>query len=114
MSSSPRSQSEIISEEEIGILGAALAASRSIRPSVIRSVSPSQMIAGGSPKTIRSITLFSKRKLLACSYIEESYLHQFRRNQSLGVTDLTGNVRLFYITDHRKKISNSRDDMDSG
>ncbi|AEE79615.1 hypothetical protein [Arabidopsis thaliana] len=89
---------EIINEEEIVILDAALAASHSILPSVIRSVSPSQMIAGGSPITIRSITLFSKRKLSACLYIEESYLHRFRRNQSLGVTDLTGTVRLFYIT----------------
>jgi exonuclease V len=81
---------EIVSEEEMAILDAALAASRSILPSVIRSVSPSRITAGGSPKTIRSITLFSKRKLSACSDIEESYLHRFRRNQALGVTDLTG------------------------
>ncbi|EOA13472.1 hypothetical protein CARUB_v10026530mg [Capsella rubella] len=81
---------EIVSEEEMAILDAALAATRSILPSALRSASPSRVIAGGSPKNIRSITLFSKRKFsAACSDIEESYLHRFRRNQALGVTDLT-------------------------
>ncbi|KAL1208600.1 Exonuclease V [Cardamine amara subsp. amara] len=81
---------EIVSEEEMAILDAALAATRSIFPSVIRSSSPSRILAGGSPKTIRSITLFSKRKLSGCSDIEDTYLHRFRKNQALGVTDLTG------------------------
>ncbi|XP_010443837.1 PREDICTED: exonuclease V, chloroplastic-like isoform X1 [Camelina sativa] len=98
--SSPRSHHdfpeipiEIVSEEEMAIMDAALAATRSILPCATRSASPSRMIAGGSPKTtIRSITLFTKRKLsAACSSdIEDSYLRRFRRNQALGVTDLTG------------------------
>ncbi|CAH2069340.1 unnamed protein product [Thlaspi arvense] len=82
---------EIVSEEEMAIIDAALAATRSILPSAIRSAaSPSRIIAGGSTKTVRSVTMFSKRKLSACSDIEDSFLHRFRRNQALGVTDLTG------------------------
>lgn len=91
----PEIQIEIVSEEEMAILDAALAATRSILPSAIRSASPSRMISGESSKTIRSISLFSKRKFsAACSDIEDSYLHRFRKNQALGVTDLTGTVRL--------------------
>lgn len=93
----PKIPIEIISEEEMAILDAALAATRSIFPSAIRSASPSRILAGENPKMIRSITLFSKRKLSACSDIEESYLHRFRRNQALGVTDLTGTVRFYLL-----------------
>lgn len=86
---------EIISEEEMAILDAAFAATRSFLPSAIRSAaSPSRIISGESSKTARSITMFSKRKLSACSDIEDSLLHRFRKNQALGVTDLTGTVRL--------------------
>ncbi|KAF8100425.1 hypothetical protein N665_0224s0012 [Sinapis alba] len=82
---------EIISEEEMAILDAAFAATRSFLPSAIRSAaSPSRIISGESSKTARSITMFSKRKLSACSDIEDSLLHRFRKNQALGVTDLTG------------------------
>ncbi|ESQ42307.1 hypothetical protein EUTSA_v10013696mg [Eutrema salsugineum] len=82
---------EIVSEEEMAILDAALAATRSIFPSVIRSAaSPSRILAGGSPKTIRPIAILPKRKFSACSDIEDSFLHRFRKNQALGVTDLTG------------------------
>ncbi|KAL0875738.1 hypothetical protein Bca101_025443 [Brassica carinata] len=81
---------EIISEEEMAILDAAFAATRSFLPSAIRSAaasSPSRIIA----KTARSIAMLSKRKLSACSSdIEDSLLHRFRKNQALGVTDLTG------------------------
>uniref|UniRef100_A0A1J3F171 Exonuclease V, chloroplastic n=1 Tax=Noccaea caerulescens TaxID=107243 RepID=A0A1J3F171_NOCCA len=85
-SSFPEIPIEIVSEEEMAILDAMLAATRSILPSAIRSAaSPSR-----SPKAIRSVTIFSKRKLSACSDIEDSYLHRFRRNQALSVTDLTG------------------------
>ncbi|XP_048602562.1 exonuclease V, chloroplastic isoform X2 [Brassica napus] len=85
---------EIISEEEMAILDAAFAATRSFLPSAIRSASaasPSRIIAGEISNTARSITMFSKRKLSACSSdIEDSLLHRFRKNQALGVTDLTG------------------------
>ncbi|KFK27573.1 hypothetical protein AALP_AA8G401200 [Arabis alpina] len=82
---------EIVTEEEMAILDAALAATRSFLPSAIRSVSsPSRLLAGETSRTLRSVTVFSKRKLSACSDIEDSYLHRFRRNQALGVTDLTG------------------------
>ncbi|KAJ0245899.1 Exonuclease V [Hirschfeldia incana] len=83
---------EIISEEEMAILDAAFAAARSFLPSAIRSSSsPSRIVAGEISKS--SITMFSKRKLSACSSssdIEDSLLHRFRKNQALGVTDLTG------------------------
>ncbi|CAN8244377.1 unnamed protein product [Cochlearia groenlandica] len=85
----PEIEIEIVSEEEMALLDAALAATRSIR-----SASPSRFI--GKPKRLRSINVFSKRKLSACSSsssssseIEDSYLLRFRRNQALGVTDLT-------------------------
>ncbi|KAF3535110.1 hypothetical protein F2Q69_00019248 [Brassica cretica] len=86
---------EIISEEEMAILDAAFAATRSFLPSAIRSAaaaSPSRIIAGEISNTARSIAMFSKRKLSACSSedIEDSLLHRFRKNQALGVTDLTG------------------------
>ncbi|CAH8362353.1 unnamed protein product [Eruca vesicaria subsp. sativa] len=81
---------EIISEEEMAILDAALAATRSFLPSAIRSAaaSPSRGVSKAS------ITMLSKRKLSACSSsssldIEDSFLRRFRKNQALGVTDLT-------------------------
>ncbi|XP_010541347.1 PREDICTED: exonuclease V, chloroplastic isoform X2 [Tarenaya hassleriana] len=81
---------ELIGEEEMALLDAALAATRAILSPSLRSPSSSRVLSVGSSRSIRSITLLSKRKISGCTDMEDSYLHRFRRNQALGVTDLTG------------------------
>lgn len=94
---------EIVSEEEMALIDAALAATRC---SLLSSVSSH---FHRNARSIQSITLLSKRRLLGCNRpdiedfgnlgmthkknkVAESYLERFRKKGGLCATDITGAV----------------------
>lgn len=104
---------EIISDEEMALIEAALAATR---PSLSCSSSSSTQFQR-SARSIHSITLTSKRRLSGCTEtglssvgdiedgrnrtiisprkknrFTQSFLHRFRRKRGLAVTDITATV----------------------
>ncbi|XP_044482623.1 exonuclease V, chloroplastic isoform X2 [Mangifera indica] len=103
----PEISVEFVSDEEMAIIDAALAATRcSLTSSKISSIcSPSQLQRNA--RSLRSITLLSKRRFSGCSApdiedsgdlglskkrneVPESFLERFRKARSLSVTDITG------------------------
>lgn len=105
---------EIISEEEMGIIEAAFAATRSLVKSPLR-VSSSPAHFQNNVRSIQSITLLSKRSLSRCSSqsdslevdledsgslmssqkrnrVVASLLSRYRRKRGLAVTDITATV----------------------
>lgn len=102
---------EIVSDEEMALIEAALAAARSSiscsSSSAINSSSSSKILFNA--RSIQSITLLSKRGLSAAHpdiedlcktastqkrvKVNESLLHRFRRKKGFAVTDFTGTVR---------------------
>ncbi|KAJ0020825.1 hypothetical protein Pint_32222 [Pistacia integerrima] len=103
----PEISIEIVSEEEMALIDAALAATRcSFTSSTIPSIcSPSQFQRNA--RSLRFITLLSKRRFPDCSTpdiedsgdlglshkrnkVPESFLERFRNGRGLSVTDMTG------------------------
>ncbi|XP_028757042.1 exonuclease V, chloroplastic-like isoform X1 [Neltuma alba] len=100
---------EIVSDEEMAIIEAALAYARSftfsVAPAIPSPTFPSQLhINGKSP--VRSIAVLSNKGFSNCSQSDiedsgnmlntqkrrreaESYLHRFRKNRGLSITDIT-------------------------
>ncbi|XP_062015836.1 exonuclease V, chloroplastic-like [Rosa rugosa] len=99
---------EIVSDEEMALLEAALLSARSLIPSTVRAF-PSFRSSHfpSNARSIQSITLVSKKRFSGCSQpdiedsgsgfnttqkktrLAESFLHRFRRKKGLCVTDLT-------------------------
>ncbi|KAF5751527.1 hypothetical protein HS088_TW02G00541 [Tripterygium wilfordii] len=103
---SPTIPIEIVSEEEMALLEAALAATRSSfsSPAISSICSPSRSSQfQRNARSVHSITLLSKRRLSYCSQsdiedfggtqkrnrVPESLLQRFRKNRGLNVTDIT-------------------------
>ena len=100
---------EFVSEEEIALIEAAYAATRSSLSSSISSSICSSSRFQSKTRSIQSITLFSKRCLSGSSELDiedsgnlkstqkrsrvaQPFLHQFRRKRGLSVTDITATV----------------------
>lgn len=110
---------EIVSEEEMALLEAALVATRSLLssssviPSIASSSRPSFLSSSQlreNVRSIESITLLSKRSFSVCAGLDiedsgnlrsqqkkknrvsESFLRRFRKKRGLMVTDITGTV----------------------
>ena len=100
---------EIVSDEEMAFIEAALASARSFSAvPVIHSPSRCSHFDINT-KSIQSITILSKRRLSKCTEtdiedsgnlvitqkkcrVNESFLHRFRRKRGLSVTDVTSTV----------------------
>lgn len=103
---------EFVSEEEMALIEAAYAATRSSLSSSI--CSPTSRFQTQS-RTIHSITILSKRGLNGSSELDiedsdylknpqkrirvaQPFLHRFRRKRALSVTDITATVLKFVFT----------------
>ncbi|GMI92305.1 exonuclease V-like [Hibiscus trionum] len=105
---SPSVPIEFVSEEEMALIEAAYAATRSSlsSSSICSSICPPRSRFQTNTRTIQSITLLSKRALNASSELDiedsdsskntqkrirvaQPFLHRFRRKQALSVTDIT-------------------------
>lgn len=101
---------EIVSEEEMALLEAALVSARASF-SAIPAIRCSTFSFGSNARSIKSITALSKRRLSGCSEpdiedsgglksaqkktrMADSFLHRFRK-KGLSVTDITATVQNF-------------------
>lgn len=118
---------EIVTDEEMALIEAALTAARSsLSSSTIPAMSFTAAASSSSfspllhrnARSIGSIARLSKRRLSDCTDtspirdiedsgvlrstqkkigVRESLLHRFRRKKGLSVTDITGTVRIFFF-----------------